>query len=65
MDTTQLRRTLIVIAVLFCVCMAGAQKTFSNPAIRGVDILRLTGLGMLIGVFLVNLRLYFLFKNKK
>jgi hypothetical protein len=65
MDTTRLRRTLVLNAVLFCVCMAGAQKTFNNPGIRGVDILVLVAMGMLLGVFLVNLRLYFLFKNKK
>lgn len=65
MDITRLRRNLILNAVLFCVCMAGAQKTFANPAIRGVDILTLMAMGMLIGVFLVNLRLYLLFRKKK
>lgn len=65
MDTKRLRRNLILNAVLFCVCMAGAQKTFANPAIRGVDILTLMALGMLAGVFFVTLRLYFVYKKKQ
>lgn len=63
--TNRLRRTLILNFVLLCVCLVGAQKAFTNPSIRGVDILSLVALGMLIGIFLVNLRLYLVFKKCK
>jgi hypothetical protein len=64
MNVQRLRRSLLLLAIVFSACMINSRSVFKNPNIRAVDMLNLLTMGILIGVFLVNLRLYLTYKNK-
>jgi hypothetical protein len=65
MTQKKLKRNLIISLILFIVISGNAFRMHTLDTIRAVDAVQLIGIGMMLGVMVVNVVMFIKFKEKQ